>query len=264
MVVAVPENRRTDLLPLFADHPYLHTVSEAFLREGIGEAFADALDEPTVALIQKDGIVFVAGDPTHPAAPQLLDNVQQQWLVIPPPGPWSQTFLDQWGEQLQSHDRVAFSSDDLDIEHLQNLQQKLPQGMTMEQLTAESVHELSDEAKQVILFVFASLEDFIERSIGFAVRDGDTMICSVFAGTPIYSDEFEMHGDTAPEYRNRGVGKACAARLIEHCLQQGITARCDADSELSAISAERLGFSQPETYKGYYWTTETPGQPEDS
>ncbi len=51
----------------------------------------------------------------------------------------------------------------------------------------------------------------------------------------------------------KGFGTAAAIALIEYCLSNDIEPYWDANNKPSAIMAENLGYSNPESYYVYKW-----------
>lgn len=256
MIVEYPTDRRTELLPIFDNHPYLHALSEAFLKEGLGEAFTDSLDAPQVVLLNHKGVIFLSGDANNPSVPELLERVPQKCLIIIPPRNWEVRIKEFWGNKLKPYPRTKFSSEGLDIKHMQNIQKKLPDGMVIEEVTSETIHQVSDQAKGIIKQLSPSLEKFMEKNFGFLIRDGETIVSLALAASPIYNNEFEIHIETHPDYQKRGLAMISAARLIQHSLKNGMLPHWDADNPPSAKLAIKLGFSNPEEYNAYYWIEE--------
>lgn len=71
-----------------------------------------------------------------------------------------------------------------------------------------------------------------------------------------YLEGIEIEIDTKEEYRRRGLGRACAARLILECLDRRLYPSWDAHTEISAELAEKLGYHRGEAYTAYLLTEE--------
>ncbi|MGY5876956.1 MAG: GNAT family N-acetyltransferase [Candidatus Thorarchaeota archaeon] len=256
MVVEFPLDKRKELLPLFEDYPYLHAIPEALLKEGLGEAYTDSLDEPTVAHLYYQKLSFLAGDANSSHVSELLERISEKELIVVPSGLWEDELRKFWKDKLHPYPRTKFSSESLDIKHMKEIQKNLPRGMTLEEVNTESIQQVSDQAKGLILLVFPTLEKFLETNFGFMIREGDTVVSLALAATPLYSNEFEIHIETHPDYQRRGLAMISAARLIQYCLENGMIPHWDADNPPSAKLATKLGFTQPEEYNGYYWLAE--------
>jgi len=260
MIVEYPVKRRTELLPIFEDHPYLHALSEAFLKEGLGKAYADNLDTPQVALLEHQGISFLAGDSNNPSVGELLEHIPEKKLIVVPPGNWEAVINEYWGYRLKPYPRTKFSSEGLDIKHMRDIQDNLPDGMAIEEVTVETLRYVSDNAKSVISLLSPTLEQFMENNFGFIVREGETIVSLALAASPLYNNEFEIHIETHPDYQKRGLAMISAAALIQYSLENGMVPHWDADNPPSAKLATKLGFSEPEEYNAYYWISETTTQ----
>ncbi|MHA1908097.1 MAG: GNAT family N-acetyltransferase [Candidatus Thorarchaeota archaeon] len=261
MVEEYSSEKRSDLLPLFENHPYLYALSEAFLKEGLGEAYVDSLDNPQVVYLNHRGIVFLSGDSNNASVPELLERVPQKNIIIVPSKNWEEKIKGFWGDKLKPYPRTKFSSEGLDIKHMKNIQERLPEGMVIEEVTRESIHQISDQAKGIIALLSPSLEKFMEKNFGFLIREGETIVSLALAGSPLYTNEFEIHIETHPDYQKRGLAMISAARLIQYSLENGMIPHWDADNPPSAKLATKLGFSNPEEYNAYYWMSQ---QPDDS
>ncbi|MFW9849128.1 MAG: GNAT family N-acetyltransferase [Candidatus Thorarchaeota archaeon] len=253
MVVEVPSDRRGELLPLFDSHPYLHALSEALLKEKLGQAFSDNLESPHVVLLLYRGLVFISGDASHMSVDDLLGKIPEKWFIIPPPGAWEDKLKQTWGDSLKSLQRTKFSSENLDARKMMEIQSNLPNGMEIERVTIDSINEISQQAKQVISLIFPSLEVFMEKNFGFLIRENEKIVSLALAASPIYSNEFEIHIETHPDYQKRGLALISAAKLIQYSLEHGLIPHWDAENHPSAKLATRLGFTEPEVYNGYYW-----------
>lgn len=253
MVNVVPEEQRDSLLDLFETNQYLSTVSEALIRERLGLAIADSIATPNAALLYKDGIAFLAGDPDSRSTDELLEHVPANAMMITPGQGWHERLSQKWGSKLHARERTHFQPQEHCLSQLREIWAQTPAGTVLEPLTLESAQRLSSDAKAVIRFLFPSIEEFIETNFGYVVRDGTAIASVAFAGTPIYRNEFEMHGETHPDYRNRGLARVTAARLIDHAVENGLVPRCDADNPTSARAAAGLGFINPHRYLGHYW-----------
>lgn len=256
MVKQYPSTEQVDLLPLFNEHGYLYAIPEALLKESLGEAFVDEIESPSVVLLKHGPLVFLTGDVDSPVTPELLEMIPQKYLIFVSEEKWEEKIKSFWGEKLKPYPRTKFSSDGLDIEQMREIQKRLPDGMVIEKLTTDSIHNISNQAKGIVLMLFPSLEQFLEHNYGFCIRNGDKIAALALAATPLYNNEFEIHIETDPEYQRRGLATIVCARLIQYSLENGMTPHWDADNEPSAALAKKLGFIKPEKYNAYFWLDE--------
>jgi RimJ/RimL family protein N-acetyltransferase len=158
-----------------------------------------------------------------------------------------------WGEKLHPYHRTKFSSKQLNIKHMQEIQKKLPEKFKITKLTKKTISKISTQAKTIIGLLFQSLDDFIERNFGFCILDGDKIASLALAASPIYDKHFEIHIETDPKYQRMGLALIVCAKIIEYSLQNNLVPHWDADNEPSAKLAHKLGYINPEKYKAYFW-----------
>ena len=256
MIEEYPVEKRLELLPLFENHNYLRLLFEGFFREGLGTLYVNNKDKPTVAMADRKIIYFLAGDSSDPSVPELLKLIETQRLIFIPNEEWLRKLEAYWGDKLKPYPRTKFSSENLDISHMQEIQRALPEGLVIEKLTEETIKNISKQANNIIRLLFPSIENFIKRNFGFCILDGEKIASLALAASPIHKRHFEIHIETDPAYQRRGLAKISCAKLIEYSLQEGLIPRWDADNEPSAKLALTLGFTKPEKYNAYYWLEE--------
>jgi len=252
MIEEYPIEKKSELLPLFKNHKYLRLLLEGLLLEGVGKVHVNNKETPTVALAEGRIVYFLAGDSDDSSIPELLNLIESQKLILIPDEKWLRKIDDHWGDKLKPYPRTKFSSEKLDINHMKEIQEALPEGLVIEQLTKEIIENISQQAKNITRLLFPSTENFIKRNFGFCVKDGEKIVSLALAATPIYDKHFEIHIETDPEYQRRGLAMISCAKLIEYSLQEKLVPHWDADNEPSAKLALKLGFTEPEKYNGYF------------
>ena len=65
-------------------------------------------------------------------------------------------------------------------------------------------------------------------------------------------DEVEMDVSTDPQHRGKGLAALCIARMLQDCMQRGLTVHWDAQNDISRHLAEKYGFVLEEPYFVYY------------
>ncbi|HUU77061.1 MAG TPA: GNAT family N-acetyltransferase [candidate division Zixibacteria bacterium] len=253
MVSEFPLEKRLDLLPLFKPHKYLFALIEGLVKERMGLAYVNNLENPTVGLIGQKIIFYLSGDSEDLSTPELLEKIPPNKLIFIPDENWLQKISDFWGDKLQTYPRTKFSSEKLDINYLKELQLRLPKGFVIEKLTKENIKNISDQAKNIIHLLFPSIDNFIERNFGFCILDGKKIASLALAASPIYDNTFEIHIETNPKYQRKGLALITCAKLIEYSLNKGLIPHWDADNEPSAQLALKLGFTKSEKYFSYFW-----------
>ena len=125
----------------------------------------------------------------------------------------------------------------------------LQDGMTVRRIGSRDVRGF-DELADSLVYNFDSLDEFVERGVGFGIEHEGRFICgcSSFA---ISSHSLEFEIQTHPSYQRRGFASATAAAMIEHCLDNGLEPCWDAHNNVSVALATRLGFIDPTPYTAY-------------
>ena len=150
----------------------------------------------------------------------------------------------------QPYERIAFAQPGRwEPARLAELRGGLPDGFALERITSDNVAAF-EELADSLLYNFASHEDFVARGVGFGIWHGGRFVagCSSFA---ISSRSLEFEIQTHPDYQRRGLALVTGSRMIEYCLDHGITPYWDAAHEGSARLAERLGFGRRKPYTAY-------------
>ena len=256
LITEHPIELRPNLVPLFENHRYLHAISKAILKEGLGEAYSNDFEKPTLALLLHRFLAFLAGDENDILVQELLKRIPPKKIIFVPDKKWDAIIKDFWGDKLRPRSRTKFSSDELQIEHMKEILSKIPQEMEIKKLDENTIEQTSKLAKGIIRILFPSLDDFIKTNFGFYLKHNDTIVSVALAATPIYNNEFEIHIETDPEYQRRGLAMIVCAKLIQYSLEKNLIPHWDADNEPSTKLALKLGFTKPERYDAYYWLEE--------
>ena len=247
MLKPVPTTEREPLRPLFEGFPGLHGVIDSILEGVLGEAWADDPGQPRVAQIRLD-FQMLAGDAHAAAAVDAVRAIPAgEHLAIP--DSWTDLLIDA-RDVVEPYDRFDFGQpEQWDRSRLAAMRDLLAQGFVLERITADTVEAFAALADSLV-YNFESLDDFLDRGVGFGIQHEGRLIagCSSFA---ISSRSLEFEIQTHPEYQRRGLALVAGSRMIEHCLEQGLTPCWDAAHEGSAVLAERLGFGERRPYTAY-------------
>ena len=256
MISECPENKREKLLPIFKNQPYLNAIAEGLIIERIGYAYADNIESPNIAMIGQKILCFLGGNEENENVSLLLEKIPQGRLIFVSNEKWATQLKNYFGEKLKNYPRTKFSSKNLKVTEMQELQKKLPKNMQIKKLTKNSIERISEQAKGIISILFHSIDDFLERNFGFYIEEKNNVASLALAATPIYDNSFEIHIETNPNYQRKGLATIICAKLIEYSLQNNLEPHWDADNEPSAKLAIKLGYTNPEKYFAYYWIGE--------
>lgn len=245
MLKAIAPTNRGRLSLLFEGSVGLRGVVDAVLEGAMGEAWADDPVAPRVGVMKLD-FYLMAGDLASPAIREAVGLLSAGDHVLAPES-WV-GLLEDCGEPVTAYERVEFHVGRWDIAVLRE-RQALPQGMTLVLVDGGNVAAFARLAESLV-YNFESLEDFVERGVGFGVVEEGRFIagCSSYA---VSSRMLEFEVQTHPDYERRGLATATASRMIEYCLEAGLEPRWDAAHEGSARLAARLGFVEPRAYTAY-------------
>jgi hypothetical protein len=165
MLMELDSDNRTSLRRLFDRYPCLHGVVAAVIEGGMGRVFADAQEEPQVALAVLD-FHLLAGDPLHPNAPLLFKLLQPGNMVIAPTPAWQHLVTATYPDALTVYRREAFQAEQFDTDRLRRLSQSLPGGFELRQVRLEEVAQFATDLAPALIYNFRSHEEFITRGVG--------------------------------------------------------------------------------------------------
>jgi GNAT superfamily N-acetyltransferase len=249
MLIELDGDNRTSLRRLFDRYPCLHGVVAAVIEGGMGKVFADAREEPSVALAVLD-FHLLAGDPLHANAPLLFRQLQPGNVVIAPTPAWRQLIAATWPDALTVYHREAFQAKQFDTDRLRRFSQTLPSGFELRQVRLEEVAQFASDLDRALIYNFRSQEEFIARGVGMGIlRQG--RFVSGASSAAVGGGKFEIEIQTRREFRRRGLARAVAAALILYGLERGIEPCWDAANEPSANLARQLGFHSTGKYEAY-------------
>ena len=117
MLIELDSDNRASLRRLFDRYPCLHGSVAAVIEGGMGRVFADAQEEPCVALAVLD-FHFVAGDPLHANALRLFKLLQPGNVIIAPTPAWQRLVAATYPSALAVYRREAFQAEQFDIDQL--------------------------------------------------------------------------------------------------------------------------------------------------
>lgn len=244
----LPKNGRESVRPLYEGFPGLHGAIDTAIEGVLGEVFVDDASLPRVARILIGDFHAIAGDPeAEGAAETLLAVPHRNYVAV----------ADSWHEVVQktlpearAYDRFAFRAPATwDRERLRALRESLPAEYKLQRVDAKTVAAFR-APNETFVDNFASLDEFLKLGVGFAVtKDGEVVAGCASYSISSHSLEFEI--ETRRDYQRRGLALVTGARMLEHCLDNGLEPCWDAAHEGSARLAEALGFVGRRQYTSY-------------
>ena len=144
ILIELDSDNRACSRKLFEGYPCLHGVVAAVIEGGMGKVFADAQDEPSVALAILD-FYLLAGDPLHANAPLLFKVLQPGNTVVAPTPAWRQLVAATWPDGLTVYRCEAFQTEQFDTDKLRRFSQALPGGFELRQVRPEEVAQFATD-----------------------------------------------------------------------------------------------------------------------
>ena len=247
------KTNRLKLARAFKDNKRVDTSLDCVFEGQMGRAFVDNIAEPTAYRVTVGPFWYFAGDAHGPGGRQLLESFPTYNLFMPSPPAWLAAAQEIYGDRLKPFTRYSFSTAKLSIEQVVGIfdgskhrEHIIPIDVELATRLAEipdTYFEIAD---------FDSIQDFIQRGMGFVVTDGDTLmgvaysslVCSTGIEVSIYIDE---------SYRQQGLATALGSRLVLECLRQSLRPNWDAANPESCKLAQKLGYVFTEAYDAYYY-----------
>lgn len=242
---------RIRLARAYRDAPRVDLSIACVLEDQMGRAFANDLHDPTVFRIEGGPFIYYAGDPSGPAAREALASMSPDQLLMPSAPGWLEAARQVHGERLVPFDRYRFSSERLSADHLDQLAQAAPTGMSIRRMDVMIAHQVWGQENYSELSEFDSAGDFAERGIGYYASMGDGIAGAAYSSL-VCSQGIEISIFIEPEQRRKGIAIALAARLIRWCLEQGFEPHWDAANPESCKLAMKLGYSPAGSYEAHY------------
>lgn len=245
-MITVAPDRRSVLAGLFAGHKRQRILIDGGLEGRYGTAMADSAQEPRLARLTVAAFTMCAGDPGHPVASEIITHLPGT-IFVPETEAWRDLMIRIHDERLSKHQRIDFSSERLDMDHLQTLRSRVPEGFEVQRIDTESVHRLGYDMDLNYLPPMR-MRYMVEHGIGFWAISGNRW-ASVAYSYVICRAGITIQIETRPEFRRKGLATCVAAALIAHCLERGLEPHWSAANPISAALAEKLGYVQSDSYE---------------
>ncbi len=222
----------------------------------MGKAFVDDLVHPTAFRITLGPFWYFAGQARSAGGYQMMKGFQPYSLLMPSPAAWLEAARKVYGQRLQPFTRYSFSSADLSFEHLAHLLASSKHQDRIIPISVEIATQLAGQAESYLeLSDFDSVQDFVERGLGFTILDGEkvmgvaysSLVCSQGIEVSLYVEEL---------YRQQGVATALGSKLLLECVRHNLRPNWDAANPESCKLARKLGYSFVGAYEAYYYTAQ--------
>jgi hypothetical protein len=220
----------------------------------MGKAYVDDPDRPSAWCINAGPFWYFAGDQRGPGSAAMLDDFPAFNLLMPSTPGWLEKAQEHFGQQLKAFPRYSFSAEKLRANYLERLLQSSPHLATVVPITPALAADLTGQPESYLeLGDFDSLEDFVERSFGFAALAGQSLL-GVAYGSLVCSQGIEVSIFVEEAHRRSGLATALAAALLLESLRRGLRPNWDAANPASVGLALKLGYEAIGSYQAYYHT----------
>ena len=255
-LIQLEPNQRHVLTRLFEKHRRKRILIDGILHGYHGTAFADSSTDPQVAQLMLSPYALFGGDPNHPFARKLMRNLPKHtgtWIV-PETDVWQNMILSEHGTDLQTRQRIDFSGETLNINHLRESKRHIPQRFEIKQvdlgLARRIISDTDRDGLGPRIVCFSSPQNFVEQGIGFCATSRNRIVCIALSYSRSHTG-IDIQIYTSPHFRRKGLAASVAATLIVHCLESGIQPHWSAFTPISAKLAEKLGYVQEEAYNQF-------------
>ena len=243
---------------------------EAFVQGIMGRGFTDSAEEPTYGVIQIGDFCFFGGDGSGTLKGNVISILKNLYknrdiIFVPLSPSWNQQLAD--SEYFERH--IRYATEHLDLKDFDR--DALASYVTRTTKDGQTIGETDDcdfiirpigEADYAALgneewsrdlgSNYSDYAEFKRLGLGFVAVERSTK--KMVSGASSFStslDSIEIEIDTAPDYRERGLATAVAARMVLECIQRGKYPSWDAANLTSVAIAEKLGYRLLEEYVCY-------------
>ncbi len=239
------------LMPLFKDCQYDRVLIDSVLEGDFGTAYADSASQPIVARLDSGEFTMLGGSPVAAGAKDLLHQAPI-YYVTPQNNEWRKLLQREFDTRISSVLTFTdFSCNSLNPAYLAKLTRKLPSAFDLMRIDKPLAERLpSDVGNEHFFETFLSVDDFLERGIGFCVLYQDRIV-SAATSMAKSSKAIDIEIETVPDFRKQGLGTAVGAKLVLYCLEHKIEPRWLAANEVSVKLALKLGYVRGETYETF-------------
>jgi len=250
-LIPIEKDNRKGLSKLFQDYQWNY-LPDVILDGYTGEAYVDDENNPHIAILEIPNLrlKLLGGDSSHPMARQYIKHLPSgSGLLFGSPG-WEDLVKEYHRGRLVNLPRYAFTTENLNLDHLKELKSRLPNDYRLAQLDLNLTQQLAEDKSEMTsdhFIIFDSIEDFIDRGFGFCILEGDEVVS--LATTFLVCDKgIEVQIDTDKNHRGKGLATVAAAQILIHALQNNLDPNWDAANKISAGLARKLGYTPQGEY----------------
>ncbi|MFX0122546.1 MAG: GNAT family N-acetyltransferase [Candidatus Hodarchaeota archaeon] len=258
MIQQIPQKQLMDFWKYFENHKFRNVLAQSLTRSDV-TGYVDNFENPAVVMfLCQQWACYLAGKSKAENLKDFLAKIPEKAFIYVPSQEWEVSLKPQW-TYFGYFPRTELSAKSLSSQSIKKLLSSLPEGFQLKKVDVEVAQQIlnqnfSTHWVNVINYLGGS-EKFVEEGVGFCIQEGEKIASVVMgykASIPI-TRSVEMDITTHPDYRGKGFATLVSAKLIEFLLKEGIEPHWDAANPVSVKLAQKLGFTDPEPYKCYYW-----------
>jgi hypothetical protein len=231
----------------------------AYLQGYMGEAYADRLPNPRLAVIISGEYCFFGGPADSEDAKQTAENIFDYIEGDSSVAIYASDNLG-WRDLLLSIGKnnpvevarygIVQKDYDFDREKLKAIMDSIPEAFECKPFDEKIYDEAMSQAwSREFCETFTSAKDYLEKGFGFGVIYNGQLVAGASTMT-VYDGGVEVQIATKDEFQRKGLAMVCAAALLLECMNRKIRPCWDAATLVSKHMALKLGYE----YRGEYST----------
>lgn len=229
---------------------YDRVIIESVLEGNFGVAYASSLDHIDLVRLDSGAFTVLSGDPNSGDLNEIL-NVAPMYYVTPQNEEWNGKLLSIFGSKVTPLSFTDYLPRNIQASQLAAYIGNLSPEYNLKSIDKSNAPKVVREIGNDYFFEnFHSIEDYLNRGIGYCVIHEKRIVAAATSMAQC-SKAIDIEIETIPEYRRRGLGTVVGAKLVLHCLENGIEPKWLAANSESACLAEKLGYSRGETYSTF-------------
>ena len=250
-MIIVSYEQKVNLSYLFEGYKWNY-ISDSILEGQMGEVLADNETDPQFAVLSlpKLKMLILGGDAGSPLARTYLESLPFLSMIMCSTQELEAEVQEVLAGKIIHLDRYAFTSENLDLDHLRGLVSNFHEGYRLQKIDLQLAEKIANDKHlfdEGHLINFSSPQDFITRGFGYCILQGDEIV-SIATTFAVCTKGIEIQINTNEKHQGRGLGIVIAAQLIVHALEKGIDPNWDAATEISQGLAKKLGYTDQGTY----------------